>query len=156
MGNSFSFDGANVILVLGGHYHQSKVDRHGKIVPWLAERWHTSDNRNSTFFLKKGVRFHNGRELRAADVKSSFERAARGKRPWVFEKITGARDVIAGRTADMAGVRVVDACEWQLMQPPSRRNESLVFCRSARLFVTASRALAALASSREGVIFLVA
>ena len=46
-----------------------KIDRHGKIVPWLAERWHTSDNRNYTFFLKKGVRFHNGRELRAPDVK---------------------------------------------------------------------------------------
>jgi peptide/nickel transport system substrate-binding protein len=52
-----------------------KVDRHGKLVPWLAERWHTSDNRNYTFFLKKGVRFHNGRELKAADVKYVFERA---------------------------------------------------------------------------------
>ena len=52
-----------------------KVDRHGKIVPWLAERWHTSDNRNYTFFLKRGVRFHNGRELRAADVKYVFDRA---------------------------------------------------------------------------------
>src|SRR5713101_8897352 len=40
-----------------------KVDRHGKIVPWLAERWHTADNRNYTFFLKKGGHFHNGREL---------------------------------------------------------------------------------------------
>jgi peptide/nickel transport system substrate-binding protein len=52
-----------------------KVDRHGKIVPWLAERWHTADNRNYTFFLKRGVRFHNGRELRAADVKFVIERA---------------------------------------------------------------------------------
>jgi len=52
-----------------------KVDRHGKIVPWLAERWHTSDNKNYTFFLKRGVRFHNGRELRAADVKFVFDRA---------------------------------------------------------------------------------
>jgi peptide/nickel transport system substrate-binding protein len=52
-----------------------KVDRHGKIVPWLAERWHTSDNRNYTFFLKRGVRFHNGRELKAPDVKFVFERA---------------------------------------------------------------------------------
>jgi peptide/nickel transport system substrate-binding protein len=52
-----------------------KVDRHGKLVPWLAERWHTSDNRNYTFFLKKGVRFHNGRELKAADVKFVFQRA---------------------------------------------------------------------------------
>jgi len=52
-----------------------KIDRHGKVVPWLAERWHTSDNRNYTFFLKRGVRFHNGRELKAADVKFVFERA---------------------------------------------------------------------------------
>jgi peptide/nickel transport system substrate-binding protein len=52
-----------------------KVDRHGKLVPWLAERWHTADNRNYTFFLRRGVRFHNGRELKAADVKYVFERA---------------------------------------------------------------------------------
>jgi peptide/nickel transport system substrate-binding protein len=52
-----------------------RVDRHGKLVPWLAERWHTTDNRNYTFFLKRGVRFHNGRELRAADVKYVFDRA---------------------------------------------------------------------------------
>ena len=52
-----------------------KVDAHGKIVPWLAERWHTADNRNYTFFLKKGVRFHNGRELKAADVKFVIDRA---------------------------------------------------------------------------------
>src|SRR2546425_128463 len=51
-----------------------KVDAHGKLVPWLAERWHTADNRNYTFFLKRGVRFHNGRELRAADVKFVIER----------------------------------------------------------------------------------
>jgi peptide/nickel transport system substrate-binding protein len=53
-----------------------KVDRHGKLVPWLAERWYTTDNLNYTFFLKKGVRFHNGRELKAADVKFVLERAA--------------------------------------------------------------------------------
>jgi peptide/nickel transport system substrate-binding protein len=52
-----------------------KVDRHGKVVPWLAERWHTADNRNYTFFLKKGVRFHNGRELKASDVKFVIQRA---------------------------------------------------------------------------------
>src|SRR5437016_11951352 len=52
-----------------------KVDRYGKLVPWLAERWHTTDNRNYTFFLKRGVRFHNGRVMTAADVKYVFERA---------------------------------------------------------------------------------
>lgn len=52
-----------------------KVDRHGRLVPWLAERWHTTDNRNFTFFLKRGVKFHNGREMKAADVKFVIERA---------------------------------------------------------------------------------
>jgi peptide/nickel transport system substrate-binding protein len=52
-----------------------KVDKTGKVVPWLAERWHTSDNKNYTFFLKKGVRFHNGREMKAADVKYVIDRA---------------------------------------------------------------------------------
>lgn len=52
-----------------------KVDRHGKVVPWLAERWHTADQLTYTFFLRRGVRFHNGRELRAADVKFVLERA---------------------------------------------------------------------------------
>ena len=52
-----------------------KIDRHGKVVPWLAERWHTADNRNYTFFLKRGVRFHNGRELKAGDVKFVVDRA---------------------------------------------------------------------------------
>jgi peptide/nickel transport system substrate-binding protein len=53
-----------------------KVDKTGKLVPWLAERWYTTDNLNYTFFLKKGVRFHNGRELKAADVKFVLDRAA--------------------------------------------------------------------------------
>ena len=52
-----------------------KLDKHGKLVPWLAERWYTTDNLNYTFFLKKGVRFHNGREMRAADVKFVLDRA---------------------------------------------------------------------------------
>jgi len=75
----------------------------------LAASWTVSpDQRVYTFRLRSGVRFHNGRTMRAADVKYSFERAARGKRPWVFEKIVGARDVISGRAAEIPGIHVVD------------------------------------------------
>jgi peptide/nickel transport system substrate-binding protein len=53
-----------------------KMDRHGRITPWLAERWQTTaDGRTYTFFLKRGVKFHNGRELKADDVKFAIERA---------------------------------------------------------------------------------
>jgi len=51
-----------------------KVDRHGKIVPWLASDGTPRTNKNYTFFLKRGVRFHNGRELKAADVKFVIDR----------------------------------------------------------------------------------
>jgi peptide/nickel transport system substrate-binding protein len=52
-----------------------KVDSRGKLVPWLAERWYTTDSKNYTFFLRKGVHFHNGREMKAADVKFVLDRA---------------------------------------------------------------------------------
>jgi peptide/nickel transport system substrate-binding protein len=52
-----------------------KIDRAGKMVPWLAERWYTTDSKNYTFFLRRNVRFHNGREMKAADVKFALDRA---------------------------------------------------------------------------------
>lgn len=86
-----------------------ELDEKLNVVPAIAERWTVSkDQRVYTFHLRRGVRFHNGRELRASDVKFSFERAARGKRPWVFEKIVGARELIRGAAKEIAGVRVVD------------------------------------------------
>jgi len=47
----------------------------GKLVPALAESWTTSaDGKVWTFKLRRGVKFHNGREFVAADAKYSFER----------------------------------------------------------------------------------
>ena len=71
--------------------------------PALAERWTVSpDQRVYTFVLRAGVKFQNGRPMRAADVKFSFERAARGKRPWVFEKISGVPAFTKGRGGEIA------------------------------------------------------
>lgn len=50
-------------------------DSEGKIVPSLASRWTTSqDNLTWTFTLRPGVKFHNGRDLEAADVVYSLGR----------------------------------------------------------------------------------
>lgn len=44
-------------------------------VPALAERWETSDDlKTYTFYLRQGVKFHNGRELEAEDVKWNYDR----------------------------------------------------------------------------------
>ncbi|HEU5320370.1 MAG TPA: ABC transporter substrate-binding protein, partial [Methylomirabilota bacterium] len=86
-----------------------ELDERLQPVGALARTWTvSSDQRTYTFALRPGVRFHSGREVRAADVKYSFERAAKGKRPWVFEKLTGAPAFIRGAAREIAGVRVVD------------------------------------------------
>lgn len=52
------------------------VDSTGKVVPYLAESWTASpDGLEYTFTLKKGIRFHNGKELKAQDYVYTIERA---------------------------------------------------------------------------------
>lgn len=50
--------------------------------PGLAESWETPDNLTYIFHVRKGVMFHSGREMDAADVKYSLER--------ILDETTGA------------------------------------------------------------------
>lgn len=52
-----------------------KVDKDGKIQPSLAESYEQIDDVTYQFKLKKGVKFHNGEELKASDVVFSLKRA---------------------------------------------------------------------------------
>src|SRR5512145_1503926 len=50
----------------------------GELVPMLAERWQVLDGgRAWRFHLRKGIRFHNGAELTAEDVKFTFTTLAK-------------------------------------------------------------------------------
>jgi ABC-type transport system substrate-binding protein len=59
------------------HVYETLVwlDDRGNVVPWLAERWDVSqDGLVYTFYLRKGVRFHDGFEFNATVVKANLDR----------------------------------------------------------------------------------
>ncbi len=51
-----------------------RIDENMSIVPDLAESWENPDNLTYVFRIRKGVKFHNGRELKAEDVQYSLNR----------------------------------------------------------------------------------
>ena len=51
-----------------------ETDENMSIIPGLAESWAIVDDHTTDFKLRKGVMFHNGEELKASDVKFTFDR----------------------------------------------------------------------------------
>ncbi len=79
------------------------------IVPGLAQAWDLSaDGRTWTFQLRRGAKFHNGREVKAQDIKYSLERILRPQtgspNTWLVEMIEGAKEVMAGQTSNVRGI----------------------------------------------------
>ncbi len=84
----------------------------GELVPALARSWETDDARRYVFHLDPSSRFSNGRAVRAADVRASFERvllpATASPRTWVLDRIRGAGEFRAGEAASVAGLQTPD------------------------------------------------
>jgi len=91
-----------------------RLDQELNIVPDIAESWEESLNgKTYTFHLRQGVKFHNGRDIKAADFKYSWERACHpatgsGTAATYLGDIVGAKDMLAGKTGEISGVEVTD------------------------------------------------
>ncbi len=60
------------------------------VEPWLAERWRVSrDGKVWTFYLRRGVYFHDGSELTAMDVYRSFKRMMGNSRALAWKPLLG-------------------------------------------------------------------
>ncbi len=84
-----------------------------KLVPSLAESFEVSpDGLTYTFKLRTGVKFSNGRELVASDVKWSIERAVnpktQGPGAGFFGAIAGFDDVAGGKSEVLSGIETPD------------------------------------------------
>ena len=86
-----------------------RFDRKSNVIPDLCERWEIPNDRTYIFYLKKGVRFHNNDELKADDVKYTFESILdpRFKSP------------LGGSFAFLRQIRVIDdyTIEFQMKDP---------------------------------------
>jgi len=83
------------------------------IRPAIAETWTASrDGLVWTFTLRKGVKFHHGREVTAYDVVYSFTRIVDPKTKSagapLFMKIKGARQFAEGRASNVEGLTATD------------------------------------------------
>ncbi|BDQ35031.1 ABC transporter substrate-binding protein [Pseudodesulfovibrio portus] len=84
-----------------------------KLVTDMAEDFTVSpDGLTYVFTLKKGVKFHNGREVKAGDVVYSLTRVVEPKTQspaqGFYHSIKGYDDLVAGKTAELAGVTAPD------------------------------------------------
>jgi peptide/nickel transport system substrate-binding protein/oligopeptide transport system substrate-binding protein len=90
-----------------------QFDAHLNPIPAIAEFWEASrDGRTWTFSLRRGVRFHHGREVTAEDFVYSFTRLLDSKKPGpltVFlQRIHGANDFMKGTSQTVQGLKAVD------------------------------------------------
>jgi oligopeptide transport system substrate-binding protein len=97
-----------------------RLDQELNIVPDIAGSWEKSpDGKTYTFYLRQGVKFHSGGEVKAADFKYSWERACdpdtgSGTAATYLGDIVGAKDMLAGETGEISGVEVIDAYTLQV------------------------------------------
>src|ERR1700726_2642862 len=73
--DSYTLNETFTLGVLGNVYEGlTQRDKKLEIVPGLAERWEVLEPTRWRFYLRKGVKFHNGEDFTAEDVVFSLDR----------------------------------------------------------------------------------
>lgn len=107
------------------------------IKPLLASDWKYSvDGKVLTINIKRNLKFHNGKAIRAADIKASWENSFSTTREWsnisMFMSIRGSQERLDGKTADIAGIQVVNNSTIKVEF--TRPNAAFIFMLSNPIF----------------------
>jgi len=91
-----------------------RLDDELEVVPDIAESWEKSeDGKTFIFHLRQGVKFHDGKEVKASDFKYSWERACDPETgsqtaATYLGDIVGVNDKLAGEAEEISGLKVID------------------------------------------------
>jgi ABC-type transport system substrate-binding protein len=91
----------------------TQFDADAKLIPGLARSWEAdAAGRRYIFHLRQDATFHDGRPIKASDVRASLLRAlapgTTGGRSWPLYPIQGARGYAAGQNRSVEGILVPD------------------------------------------------
>lgn len=108
-----TFDYIGSFVLLNSNAGLLSMDEFGQVCPGIAKSWYLEeDNLTWVFHLRKGAKFHNGREVTAEDVKFSLERlmspAVNSPNSWCMECLEGAEEFHRGTAKEITGIKVFD------------------------------------------------
>jgi ABC-type transport system substrate-binding protein len=98
-----------------------RLDKDLNVIPVLAEYWVISEQgRKITFYLRRGVRFHHGKELEAEDIRTSLERLIQKETKGTYYqyfvgKVAGAQEYREEKAVHVDGFRVLDKYTFEIV-----------------------------------------
>jgi ABC-type transport system substrate-binding protein len=100
-------------VIVNAHAALLTIGSSGEVSPGIAKSWYVEEDHLTWIFnLRKGAKFHNGRELTSSDIKYSYERilspALKSPNSWFLENIAGASEYLQGHAKEVSGIKVLD------------------------------------------------
>lgn len=89
-------------------------EKSGMQKPLLAKSWkYSSDGKSLVINLNKNARFHNGRKVKAKDIKDCWENSFSNTKEWsnisLFMCISGSKERLEGKQAEISGIQVINS-----------------------------------------------
>ncbi|MGE5632780.1 MAG: ABC transporter substrate-binding protein [Caulobacteraceae bacterium] len=110
---ALTFDYIGNHIVGSVHMGLLTANSAGQISPGIAKSWYMEeDNKTWVFNLRKGIRFHNGKEVTSTDVVYSLERilspSLKSPNTWALDMVEGAEAFMKGTSKELSGLKILD------------------------------------------------